>query len=54
MKSIFASKTAWINVLGLILTYGGYLPEKYAAPVMTVANIALRFLTSRPVSLTGK
>ena len=54
MKSIFASKTFWSNVLLLTVTYGGALPQKYAVPVITAANIGLRFLTNQPVSVTGK
>lgn len=54
MKSIFASKTLWLNVLGLAASYGGFLPQKYSVPVLTVANIGVRLLTNQPVSLTGK
>jgi hypothetical protein len=53
IKSIFASKTFWLNVAGTALTYGGALPPKYSIPVMAVANIANRFLTNGSVNLTG-
>lgn len=52
-KSIFTSKTFWLNVIGLGLTISGYLPPQYAVPVMAVLNIANRFLTTGPVSLMG-
>jgi hypothetical protein len=52
-KSIFASKTFWFNVATALVTYGGYLPPKYAAIVLPLGNIALRFLTDAPVSVTG-
>ena len=54
MKSIFKSKTFWFNVLATAATYGNVLPPKYGIPVATVGNIGLRFLTTAPVSLTGK
>jgi hypothetical protein len=53
MKSIFASKTFYLNLIGLALTYGNILPPKYAVPTMAVANIANRFLTSSAVNITG-
>lgn len=60
MKSIFASKTFWWNLLsgaGTILgLLSGVLPMG-AAPILaginTAVNIGLRFLTNTPVSLTG-
>lgn len=56
-KSIFASKTFWLNLLGtavsLSLEYGNVLPMKYSVPVLAVANIINRFFTSQPVSILG-
>jgi hypothetical protein len=52
-KSIFKSKTFWLNILGLASMYGDLLPPKYSVPVLAVANIANRFLTSQPVSVMG-
>lgn len=56
-KSIFASKTFWLNFLGtaatLGLEYGNLLPMKYSVSVLAVANIINRFFTSQPVSLLG-
>ena len=56
MKSIFASKTFWFNVLtaGVELTGVLPLPAGTVALIAAVANIGLRFLSSQPVSLTGK
>lgn len=56
MKSIFASKTFWFNVLtaGVELTGVLPLPAGTVAIIAAVANIGLRFLSSQPVSLTGK
>lgn len=54
MKSIFASKTFWLNVLGMASMYGNLLPPKYAVPTLAVANIANRFLTSTAVSIAGQ
>jgi len=53
MKPILQSRTFWINVLGIALTVGQVLPPKYAGPVLAVANIGMRFLTTSSVSLTG-
>jgi len=54
VKSIFASKTFWLNVLGIAATYGNFLPQKYAIPVIGVVNIVNRFLTSQPVNILGQ
>ena len=51
-KSILASKTFWLNVVGLLGELTGILPPLYAAPILAVLNIALRFLTDKPVTLT--
>jgi len=53
MKSIFASKTLWLNILGAVATYSGMLPTKYAGPTMAVANIGMRFLTNSSVNIMG-
>ena len=50
-KSILLSKTLWLNVLGLAATVSGFLPQKYAVPVLTAANIGVRLLTNQPVTL---
>lgn len=52
-KSIFTSKTFWLNLLGLAAHVGGIVPPKYSVPIMAVVNIANRFVTSTPVSVTG-
>ena len=59
-KSLFASKTFWVNLLGGVAsvagTYGGYIPPKYAPAVMAaggIANILLRTVTSQPVTVAG-
>ena len=38
-KHLLASKTFWMNVLGLAITVGGLLPQKWAVPVLAVANL---------------
>lgn len=50
-KHLVSSKTFWANILGLALTIGGLLPEKWALPVMTVANIGLRLISNQPVNI---
>lgn len=56
MKSIFASKTFYLNVIAAALELSQVvpLPAGTLAIIAAVANIANRFLTSQPVSLTGK
>jgi hypothetical protein len=51
MKNILKSKTFWLNVIGVAADYGGYLPQKYAIPVMAGVNIVNRFFTSVPITL---
>lgn len=53
VKSILQSKTFWFNVVSLSLAYASYLPPQYAAVVVAVGNIALRFVSNGPVNLTG-
>jgi hypothetical protein len=55
-KSIFASKTFWINALGGIASTSalatGYIPPKYAPVVVgtgAIANILLRLITNQPI-----
>jgi hypothetical protein len=59
-KSIFASKVFWANVLMLALTildngfFGGMVPADTKATIVAVVNIALRFLSTGTVTVTGK
>lgn len=60
MKSIFASKTFWFNLLtgaGTVLgTASGMVPPPalpYVAAASALINIGLRFVTTQPVSVTG-
>ena len=53
MKSIFASKTFWLNVIGTAATFTPFFPPKVAMVAMPALNIANRFLTSDSVNLTG-
>lgn len=53
MKSIFKSKTFWVNVLGGVTTVLSTLPLTSKAVVIggAVVNIVLRILTTQPVSV---
>ena len=54
-KSLFLSKTFWLNVLGLAVTLGNVLPQKWAVPVLAIANIGMRLITNQPAGLfSGK
>lgn len=57
-KSIFESRTFWVNLLGGLVTAGGTawgtIPQKYAPIIMAVggiANILLRLVTTQPVTI---
>jgi uncharacterized membrane protein len=57
-KWIFQSKTFWLNVIGaavFIVTghAGVQVPDDVAALVLAIANIANRFLTVRPVTVSA-
>ena len=49
VKSLFRSKTFWVNVLTLAVTVAGFLPPKYAAIALPILNIVLRLVTDEPV-----
>ena len=51
-KSIFTSKTFWLNLLGAVTIVVGALPEQYAVPALAVLNIVNRFFSSGAVTLT--
>lgn len=53
-KNILASKTFWLNLAGIVLSYGGVLPPKYSVPVLAVANIGVRLLTNQPLNIWPK
>lgn len=50
-KHLLLSKTFWLNVIGLALTVGEILPQKWATPVMVVANVVNRLITDQPTHL---
>jgi hypothetical protein len=59
-KSLFASKTFWVNALTLAIGVGGYLTGLVPAPyqpivvaALALANIILRTITDQPVTITG-
>lgn len=56
-KSIFKSKTFWLNIIGIaaplvVPSLANSHPAVYTG-VMAGLNIANRFLTDQPVNLTG-
>jgi hypothetical protein len=60
-KKFYLSKTFWFNVLALVLLVSqafGYAdfqadPQmaEYAAVVITLINVALRFATAKPITI---
>lgn len=53
VKSIFASKTFWLNVIGLASLFVPNLSPQYSMPILAVLNIANRFLTNGSVNIMG-
>ena len=57
MKSIFASKTFWFNVIagviGVCQAQGLFtaIPAPYGPAVVALVNLALRYVTVEPVTL---
>ena len=52
MKSLFKSKTFWINVIGVAATIFGAIPATTPTIIAGGAiNIALRILTKEPVEV---
>ena len=47
MKSIFASKTFWLNLLGGAVAVAQVIPPKYSVPTLAVANIGMRLITNQ-------
>ena len=56
-KSIFSSKTFWMNLLAALAALGdqlagtGLIPLEYLTPAMAILNIALRLITHQPVTV---
>lgn len=61
-KSIFRSKTLWVNISLLIVAIvpelinmpSLQLPKEWLAMIVLVANTALRLMTNSPATITGK
>lgn len=51
MKSIFASKTFWLNILGGAIAVSQIVPPKYSMPIMAISNIGMRLLTNQSVTV---
>jgi uncharacterized membrane protein len=57
-KSIFVSKTFWVNLLSLVgmvaqgVTGNEVFPLEVQASILTIINIILRFVTKTAVSVT--
>jgi hypothetical protein len=63
-KKFYLSKTFWFNVLALTVAIANpfgfldFVPDEhlaeYAAAVVTVINVILRFVTEKPITLKLK
>lgn len=53
-KGFWKSKTFWANVVLAGSAYVGYLPADIAPYVVVGVNLILRYLTTGPISVTGK
>ena len=59
MKPILKTKTFWVNVFGAAAAVlngplGGVVPPEALAAAVAALNIAVRFVTDTPASLTGR
>ena len=59
-KSIFTSKTFWINlimatliILPEMIDLGFNIPLKWSGLITVILNVILRFWTTQPVSIKG-
>lgn len=58
-KSIFASKVFWFNALAGLIGFAQQqglftmIPEPYGPAALILGNMALRFFTTQPVTVTG-
>lgn len=52
-KSIFKSKTFWLNILGTAITVAssGVIPAKAAVPTLAVGNVILRLISQDPTHI---
>lgn len=50
-KSIFKSKTFWLNVAALAVHVAGILPAQYAVPIAAIGNIVVRLFTDQAVTV---
>lgn len=46
-KHFLKSRTLWFNAFTLVASLSGYLPPKWAAIILPLANIALRAVTTQ-------
>lgn len=62
MKSIFASKTFWVNAVAAVVALLEsqdvltWIPDAYETTIASVVfaiNIVLRYITTQPVSITA-
>ena len=55
LKSIFRSKTFWLNVLHVAVQVQPFIPVNHTATavIASVIGVANRLVTDGPVSLTG-
>ena len=63
-KDFWRSKTFWFNVLALVVAvavkfgFGEFVPDEalgqYAAIVVMIVNLILRFVTSEPLHWPGR
>lgn len=49
-KSLFTSKTFWLNLIGAATSIAGFVPPEYGVPALALLNVLNRLLTNQPIT----
>jgi hypothetical protein len=49
-KSLFTSKTFWLNLIGIATSVAGFVPPEYGVPALAILNVINRLFTDQPIT----